>query len=87
MKVRNKKHGHLGNSTNFNVHGLSEIIVYFDDDSCDSEFIHDYDVYIESTGEWMDMCEAFRMSLVIPDNYNTWFKEPDNETEKERGWF
>lgn len=87
MKVRNKAKGYTGTSTNFNTHGLGEMIVYFDDDSCDSEYIHDYDVYIDGTNSWMDMSEAFSRNLIIPDNYNTWFREPVNDEEKERGWF
>lgn len=87
MKVRNKTKGYTGTSTNFNTHGLGEMIVYFDDDSCDSEYIHDYEALIESLGDWVDMCEAFNKNLIIPDNYNTWFREPLNLEEEKQGYF
>lgn len=85
MKVRNKKTGTIGQSSTFNTHALAEIIVYTDD--CTSDFIRDYDVFIESIGEWVDMHEAFDKKLIITDNYNTNFREPLNEAEKERGWY
>lgn len=85
MKVRNKKTGTIGQSGDFNVHAMSEIIVYTDD--CTSDFISNYDVFIESIGEWVDMHEAFKQKLIITDNYNTNFREPLNEEEKERGWY
>jgi hypothetical protein len=87
MRVRNKTKGYLGHSTDFNIHAMSEIIIYFDEGDCSSEFIKDYYVYIESIGEWMDMHEAFDKKYIITDNYNTCFAEPSNETEKERGYF
>lgn len=87
MKVKNKVKGYTGTATNFNTHGLGEMIVYFDDDDCSSEFIRDYDVLIESLGDWVDMREAFDKNLIIPDNYNTWFREPLNLEEEQRGYF
>lgn len=85
MKVKNKKTGTIGQSSTFNTHALDEIIVYTDD--CTSDFISDYDVFIESIGEWVDMHEAFGKKLIITDNYNTEFREPLNKKEKERGWY
>lgn len=87
MVVKNKKTGTRGHSSTFNVHGLSEIIVIFPDDNYSSEYIADYDVYLESRQEWHDMQDAFREKLIIPDNYNTGFREPVNAAEQERGWY
>lgn len=87
MKVKNKKAGSIGYSGKFNTHGLGEMIVYYEDGDCSSEFIRDYDVFIESEDKWMDMGEAFQQNLIIPDNYNVDFREPLNAEEKERGWY
>lgn len=65
---------------------MGEIIVGFDDDGgMDSDFISDYDVQLH-TGEWVPLRDAFLYNLVICDNYNTYFKEPKNLLEMERGW-
>jgi hypothetical protein len=87
MKVKNKNTGSVGYSDKFNTHGLGEMIVYFEDGDCSSEYIKDYDTFVESENAWMDMGEAFRQNLIIPDNYNVDFREPDNVEEKYRGWY
>lgn len=87
MKVRNKANGSEGYSNTFNVHALSEIIVCFLDSDCSSEFISDYEVYLESKQEYMDMLQAFKEKLIITDNYNTNFREPKDDQERERGWY
>ena len=87
MKVRNRQNKTEGYSSTFNTHACSEIVVYFPDGDCSSEFIADYDVYLESTQIWMDMQEAFREKLIIPDNYNTAFREPVNKAERDKGWY
>lgn len=87
MKVRTKETGEIAHSGNFNTHGLSEIIVYFFDGDCTSDFIHNYEVYLERKNEWKPLDQAFKDKDVIPDNYNTMFREAKNKEEKERGWF
>lgn len=87
VKVRNKKTGALGHSSKFNMHGMSEIIVGFDEGDCDSAFISEYDVYLESKGKWKSMDDAFRDKDIITDNYNSEFREHRNEAEKQRGWY
>lgn len=87
MKVKHKKTGVLGSSRKFNIHGMSEIIVGFDDEDMDSDFISEYDVYLESKKEWKPMSEAFRDKDIITNNYNTEFREPQNEAERQRGWY
>lgn len=84
MKVRNKKTQAQGQSTNFNVHSLSEIVVAFEDGTMDSDYIRNYDVWINDT--WVDMSDAFKRNLLISDNYNTIFFEPTNEEDKIRGY-
>lgn len=87
MKVRNKKSMKEGYSDTFNTHALSEVIVGFTDGDYSSEYIKDYDVYLENRQIWMDMQEAFREKHIISDNYNTSFREPVNEAEREKGWY
>lgn len=85
MEVRNKKSGVCGESMQFNPHSIGEIIVYYEDGKCSSEFIRDYEVYLDVG--WKDMHEAFRDCDVIPNNYNTRFRRPLNETEREKGYY
>jgi len=87
MKVKNKITGEEGRSNCFNPNAYAEIIVYFLDGDCSSEFVKDYDVYLENRGIWADMSGALREGLVIPDNYNIHFREPADEGERERGWY
>lgn len=87
MKVRKKTTRREGKSNSFNPHAYAEIIVYFTDGDCSSEFIKDYDAYLKSEGKWVDMSDAFQEGLIIPDNYNMHFREPIDEEEKKRGWY
>jgi hypothetical protein len=83
-KIRSKKTGVIGSSSQFNVHGIGEIIVAYEDGDMDSCFIKDFDVFLQN--EWIDLSESFRNHLLITDNYNTIFFEPRNEEEKIRGF-
>lgn len=87
MKARNKKTGDLGHSSKFNMHAILEIIVCFDEGDCDSDYISNYDVYLESKQTWKPLDEAFRDKDIIEDNYCSEFREPRNEEEKQRGWY
>lgn len=86
MQVRSKKSGSLGEATDFNVHGLSEIVVYFLAGDCSSDFIRDYDVQLTS-GEWKDMRQAFRDRDLIPNDLNTSFRESRSDIERVQGWY
>ena len=86
MKVTNKKTKVIGYSHEFNIHALSEIIVYFEEGDCDSEFISDYEVELK-TGWWKDMQTAFKNKDIIPDNYNIHFREARNWLEKSNGYY
>ena len=87
MKVRNIKTQALGYSSEFNIHSLDEIIVYFEDGDCSSEFISDYEAYLSLTSGWVNMNEAFESQYIIINNENTNFREPYNDHERERGWY
>lgn len=87
MKVKNKHNGAVGFSVEFNTHGMSEIIVGFIEGDCSSEYIRDYDVYLDSTGTWKDMNQAFKDRDIIPNNYNTGFREAESELEMMKGYF
>lgn len=85
MKIREKKTGELGSSGRFNIHGMSDIVVDFDNGEMDSCFIGDFEVLL-SNGLWKDLSQAFRDKDIITDNYNTRFFEPKNEEDRERGY-
>lgn len=86
MKLRNKNNGKLASSNRFNPYGMSEIIVAFKDGDMDSDYISNYEVYLESTKSWKDLRQAFKDKDVITDNYNTRFFEPPTKEDKERGY-
>lgn len=86
MKLRHKKTLSPCYSGSFNTCALSEILVYFDEGDADSDFISEYDVWLEKKQEWKDLRLAFQQKDVIIDNYNTRFFEPANEEERQRGF-
>jgi hypothetical protein len=86
MRVRSKKTGSLGEATDFNIHGLGEIVVYFDEGDCSSEFFREYEVQLTS-GEWKDMRQAFVDHDLIPNDLNTSFRESRSDAECAQGWY
>ena len=86
MKLRLKETQETCSSYRFNIHALSEIYVYFEHDM-DTDFIKNYDVWLEAKQEWKDLSQAFQDSDIIPDNFNTYFREPKNDTERTQGWY
>jgi hypothetical protein len=86
MTLRHKANGYLGASSKFNTHAMSEIIVFFADGDCSSDFISEYEVFLEARQEWKDMSQAFEDRDIIVDNYNTYFFEPKSEEDKIRGY-
>lgn len=88
MKVRDKKQTWTGWASNYNVHGIGEVIVGFDSEGgMDSMFIHELEVFLPAKNEWVDMSTAFRNKDLISDNLNTCFREPANEAERTRGYY
>jgi len=75
-----------GFTNNFNMHSLSEVIVYFPEGDADSEFISKLEVKLED-GTWMSMLEAFGRRILVPNNYNERFRQARNDIEVKRGWF
>jgi hypothetical protein len=79
-----------GCSLGFNTAGLGEVIMGFDDDpdgthnGADSMYIKDLEVLIDD--KWICMSEAFRTKQLIPNNYNTDFRRPENEEERKLGY-
>jgi hypothetical protein len=67
-----------------NVHGSGEVIVIYDTDNMELEFLEDIELFIDD--EWVAAKEAFEKKLVIPDNYNTGFDIPHSELEREQGF-
>lgn len=83
-----------GVSSEFNVHSLSELILYFDEGDATSEDFELLEVLIENpviagvdSGTWMDFRQALQERFVIPDNYNRYFREPLTIRERDRGWY
>jgi hypothetical protein len=86
MKVRYKSSPDVDcTSVSFNTGAIGEVVVV-GDWGADSAYVSDLDVQL-SSGEWKDMGQAFRDKDIIPDNYNTWFSEPKELEDKERGFF
>ena len=71
-------------SSEFNIHGLSEIIVYYAD-GCDSDFIFNFDVELKD-GSWKDMHQAFEDHYIITDNLDTEFFYPECDADRNRGY-
>jgi hypothetical protein len=88
MKVRfSERPAVTGVASQFNTHGLGEVIVAFDEGDMDSCPISDLDVFLEARQEWRSMHLAFRERDLITDNYNTIFAEPKTAADRERGYF
>lgn len=79
MRVRYKETGTEAESSKFNVHALAEVLT-----GDDSAFIRELDVFVG--GKWKDMGQAFKDKDIIPDNYNEFFGEPRNDTDRVRGY-
>lgn len=79
MKVRLKSnHDTIGYSNEFNMHGLGEFIVIYEDGDASSEYIRDYDVYVESQDRWMPLREAEKLGYIKVDEYDHHFWEVNN---------
>ena len=60
----------LGYASRYNVHSLNEMIVYFDDGDCDSDYVGAYEFQLRN-GEWA----PHRDPRIVADDYNTCFGE------------
>lgn len=81
MRIRYKKSGTEASSSRFNIHAIGEVLT-----GDDSPFIKELDVYLEATGEWKDMSQAFEDGDIIVNNHNTSFFEPPTEEDRQRGY-
>ena len=89
MKLKHKHTGSICSSSMFNVHSslsLPEIIVRNEGFGCDSDYIENYDVWLEQSQQWKDLKQAFKDRDVITDNCNTTFFEPPTLADKTRGF-
>lgn len=86
MKVRKIGTEAECTAINFNMVGIGEMIVYFPEGDASSEFIRDYEVWLEASQEWKNMNQAFRDHDLITDNYNVRFFEPITLKEREQGF-
>ena len=85
MKVRNIKTKEKGESSSFNTHSLSEVIVGWKEE-LDTVFTKDLEVFIEALQVWKTLNQAFKDKDIINDNYNEYFFEPKNEEDRKRGY-
>ncbi len=86
MEIRHRASGETAWASEFNTHGIGEIIVTFDDGSASSEFIADYDVQLPN-GSWKTLSQALKDHDVISDNYYKYLAFPMSAIERERGWY
>jgi hypothetical protein len=81
MKARYKKTHCETVVLGFNLHSVNEVVT-----EDDSAFIFDLDVWLTQKSEWEDMRQAFADHDLITDNFNTFFFEPQNEEDRQRGY-
>lgn len=89
MRIRRKLDSgeyEYGGATNFNTHGVGEVVCYFKNTGCDLEYIDNLEVQL-SNGEWKPMSKAFEDKDIIINNINTEFDEPHSDTEREQGFY
>lgn len=86
MKLRRKKTQELCSADAYNTCSVSEILVYYEDGSVDSDYPSEFDVFLAETQAWKDMRQAFKDKDIIPNNLNTHFSEPQDAAERERGY-
>lgn len=72
MRVRHKdNHLITGYVSTLNTSSFSEFIVYYDEGDASSEFMRDYEVRLERTGEWKPVMEALHEGLLAVNDANT----------------
>lgn len=89
MQLRSKKTGASAYASEFNPYGMSEIIVYFHEGDCDTDYIRNYECLLETgprAGQWVCLAQAMRDHDVITDNYVAGFFEPETEEDRARGY-
>lgn len=85
MRVKNKLSKREGFSSEYNVYSPFEIVVYYDNDNCDSDFISNFDVQLQDDS-WKDMKKALDDHDIITDSHVTCFFFPENAEDKVRGY-
>ena len=86
MKVRHKETQVVWSSGSFNTHSVNEIIINHEELGSDSDFIINYDVWIEAKKVWMELRHAFKNKDIITDNYNRYFFEPKTQADRDRSY-
>lgn len=82
MKIRYVGHPEDERSASrLNVSALNEVEM-----GDDSAYFHDLEVQLKD-GTWVNLAAAFKSHTVVTDDYNTWFREAENDKERARGWF
>ena len=81
MKLRYKKTGIEAAGSQFNIHAIGEVLT-----GDDTVYINDLDVFLPALNTWKDMGQAFTDHDLIVDDYNTYFFEPKDDAERQRGY-
>lgn len=81
MKIKSKKTGDIGQSSEFNMGSLTEIYVFFDS-FMDTDYPSEYLFWLNSEQIWVE----FNHKKIIPNNINTRFGESTNESDILRGY-
>lgn len=82
MRIRDKKTKREGITTSFNIHGVSEVIVYWQDGDKTSEFISNLEIWLGYREIWKDMFQAFKDDDLWIDDSNTYFFENPHDVGK-----
>lgn len=88
MKARTKNEDGTyaeGWCSQFNTHSTCEAIMGWADGDQDSMYMKDIEIQL-TDGTWINLREALQTNKVIPDNYNTYFREPRDDGERQRGY-
>lgn len=75
-----------GWSDEFNIHGLGEIIVTYDDGSASSEELNDYEICRED-GTWISFREALMNHEIVTDDRFHRFRFALTDEERKKGYY
>lgn len=86
MRIRRiDDHEATGWSDRFNIHGLGEIIVTYDDGDMDSDYQKDFEVLIGE--EWVSFNEALKSHEIVSDDRFYHFRFALTDEEREKGYY
>ena len=75
MKLRHKTTKLECTSQGFNIHSINEIIIGSNNGELDSDYIRNFEVWLEKQNKWIDLNQAFRDGFIEVDEYHSNFWE------------